>query len=96
MLQKLQSHPLQSSHIQRLQSWRRKLQLRAAEVYPGVKTRVITALGSLGSISVALQGYVSGIPTNKLINAEQLAIVAFVLFTLAYWTRSLSNNEPIK
>lgn len=93
--QRSKSSKLDSKAPQLKLSWRQRFQLRAAEIYPGVKTRVVTALGSLGTLAVALQGYVTGIPANRYIDPEQLAVAGFVLFTLAYWTRSLSNNEPI-
>ena len=85
-------HP---SQFQPKRSLRQRFQLRVAKVLPGLKTRITTALGAIGSGSAVLLEYVKGAPLDQLISAKQLAVLGFVLFSLAYWFRSLSNNEPI-
>lgn len=62
---------------------------------PGFKTRLATGLGAVGTAAVALQGWVTGLPLDKFMTGTQIAIASAVLFTLAYWFRSLADREPV-
>jgi hypothetical protein len=63
-----------------------------AKIAPGVKTFIVTALGLLGNGAAFAQEYVTGIPLDKFATAEQIMIVNVILFTLAFWFRSLANR----
>jgi hypothetical protein len=68
-----------------------KLEAWLTKKAPGVKTFLVTALGAVGSWAASMQEYLSGVPLDKLVKAEQALIVTAVLFTLAFWTRRLSR-----
>lgn len=59
---------------------------------PGVKTKIVVGLGAIGNGAAALQGYITGIPTNKFVTGEQIAIGTFILFTLAYWFKDMGTR----
>lgn len=63
---------------------------------PGVKTKIVTFLGMIGSGAAALQNYVTGIPVNRFVTAEQVTIVTFVLFTLAFWFKDMGTRVAIR
>lgn len=69
-----------------------KFETWVASWMPGFKTKTVTALGALGTAAAVLQGYVSGLPLEKFMNATQIAIASAVLFSLAYWFRSLADK----
>jgi len=60
-----------------------------ASIAPGQKTKIIQFLGLLGNGAVALQGYVSGLPLDKIITSENIIILNVVLFTLGYWFKDI-------
>lgn len=60
---------------------------------PGFKTFVISAVGVLGSAGAAAQEYLTGIPLDKFVTAQEALIVTTVLFTLTFWARSLTNRS---
>lgn len=62
-----------------------------ASITPGVKTRLVTFLGAIGSMAGSLQEYISGIPLNEMVTAEHAVMIAAGLFTLAFWFRGLSK-----
>lgn len=81
-------------HRHRHQSFRHRFNQQASDVLPGWKTRLTVALGSVGNLAFLAQGYLSGLPLDKLsINPLHLVVANVVLFTLAYWFRSLSDNH---
>ena len=59
---------------------------------PGIKTKVITGLGFIGSTAALLQEFVSGLPLSTIIGATEALIVTSVLFALAFWFRSMARN----
>lgn len=59
---------------------------------PGVKTRMVAGLGTLGSVAALMQEYISGLPLDKFISATSITIIGMVLFTMAFWFRGLSNR----
>lgn len=63
---------------------------------PGVKTKVVTFLGLIGTGASSLQSYVAGIPINKFVTAEQISIAAFILFTLAFWFKDMGTRVAIR
>jgi hypothetical protein len=65
-----------------------------AKITPGVKTFLVTALGLLGNGAAAMQEYITGIPLDKFATGLQIMIINMVLFTLAFWFRSLANRAP--
>lgn len=60
---------------------------------PGMKTKIIAAVGALGMLAALLQDYITGLPLEQFISAPKLAITNAILFTLAYWTKRLSDKE---
>ena len=70
-----------------------KFQNWCAKWMPGLKTFIITGLGAVGSVAAMLQEYFTGLPLDKFMTGTQVAIATTVLFTLAFWTRSLSNRD---
>lgn len=71
-------------------TWTR-FNLWMASLMPGLKTKLVTGLGAIGSAAAMLQGYITGLPLDKLLSATQLLVLAFVLFTLAFWFRGLTD-----
>lgn len=65
-----------------------------ASKLPGLKTKIVVALGALGNVSFALQEYVKGLPLDNIINARNIVILNVVLFTLAFWFRSMADVTP--
>ena len=63
---------------------------------PGVKTKITTFLGMVGSAAAALQNYVMGVPVNKFVTAEQISIAAFILFTLAFWFKDMGSRVAVR
>ena len=59
---------------------------------PGFKTRLVTGLGSLGTLAGFMQEYISGVPLDKFITGTQIAIVTCVLFTLSFWLRNIGKR----
>lgn len=64
-----------------------------ASLMPGLKTKLVTGLGAVGSAAAMLQGYITGLPLDKLLTATQVTTVTIVLFTLAFWFRTLTDKE---
>ncbi len=62
-----------------------------AKIAPGVKTFTVTFLGMFGSMAASLQEYVTGIPLTTFVTAEQALFITAGLFTIAFWTRWLTN-----
>jgi len=53
--------------------------------FPGLKTRITSALGAVGSAAIVLQQFVTGLPVTKWISAELLQGVTLALFCLSFW-----------
>lgn len=60
---------------------------------PGVKTKIIAALGALGLWASAMQEFVSGLPLEQFVTGRTVAITGAILFTLAFWTRRLTDKS---
>lgn len=60
-------------------------------IAPGLKTKIVTGLGAVGSLAALLSEYVAGIPLAQFIGATEALLVTAVLFTLAFWFRSMSK-----
>lgn len=61
------------------------------ERMPGLKTKLVTAFGAIGSAAGLMQEYLTGIPLNQLLGVTEALLVSAVLFTLAFWARHLSK-----
>lgn len=59
---------------------------------PGLKTKLITALGAVGSAAAIGQVWLTGIPLDKLVTPTAALIVTTVLFTLAFFFRGLGDR----
>jgi hypothetical protein len=70
----------------RFQNW-------VASWAPGLKTKIVTFLGAIGSFAAILQQWVTGIPLDKFVSGTTIVIVSAVLFTLAFWFRGLANRN---
>lgn len=65
-----------------------------ASWWPGAKTKIVTALGAIGSLAAMGQDYLTqltGLPSNT-ITGTKIAVASFVLFTLAYWLRGIGDR----
>jgi hypothetical protein len=60
---------------------------------PGLKTYIVTGLGALGSLAAVLQEYITGLPLSEFMTGTQIAVATAVLFSLAFWTRHLTNVQ---
>lgn len=69
-----------------------KFEAWVAKVTPGLKTKLATGLGALGSLGAMGQEYITQMPTSKFITAEQIAAASFVLFTLSFWFRGIGDR----
>ncbi len=63
-----------------------------ASKLPGWKTKLLTGLGALASLALSVQDYITGIPLSDLTSPKTALLVTFGVFTLAYWTRRLSDK----
>lgn len=61
------------------------------KIAPGLKTKLVTGLGAIGSLAAVLQEFISGLPLSQLVGATEALIISAVLFTLAFWFRSMSR-----
>ena len=61
-------------------------------IAPGLKTKLVAALGFIGSTAGLLQEFVTGLPLSQLIGATEALLVTSVLFALAFWFRSMRND----
>lgn len=68
-------------------------ELWVASCMPGLKTKLVTGLGAVGSAAALLQQYITGLPLDKLMTATQITTVTIVLFSLAFWFRRLTDKE---
>jgi len=62
---------------------------------PGVKTKIVAALGALGNAAYTVQQFVIGIPANDIVNARNLVILNLILFTLAFWFRGMGERHDV-
>ena len=69
-----------------------KFEFWVASIAPGLKTKIISALGVIGSASALCQEWVTGIPLSQLIGTTEALIVTTVLFSLTYWFRRLADK----
>jgi hypothetical protein len=64
-----------------------------ASVLPGLKTKIVAGLGSLGMLGAYAQEYVSGIHLDQFISSKTTALISAGMFTLAYWFRGLADKK---
>lgn len=62
-----------------------------ASITPGIKTKLVTFLGSIGSLAGAMQEYITGVPLSQFVTAEHAVMITAGLFTLAFWFKGLSQ-----
>jgi hypothetical protein len=62
-----------------------------ASITPGIKTKLVSFLGGVGSLAAFTQEWISGIPLSQFVTAEQALMVTALLFTLSFWFRGLSR-----
>lgn len=60
--------------------------------FPGAKTKVMLALGTLGNAAAVFQSFVTGLPTTKYISAEFLGGMSMVLYMLAFWFQGMGDR----
>lgn len=60
---------------------------------PGIKTKIVAAIGAVASAAATLQEYVSGLPLEHWITANNIVILNVVLFSMAFWFRGLASRE---
>lgn len=74
------------SKVDQFETW-------SASWLPGMKTKLIAGIGTVGMLAAVSQEYITGLPLDQFISAPKLAMTNAVLFTLAYWTKRLSDKE---
>jgi hypothetical protein len=74
------------NYINKFETW-------VASWLPGAKTKIIAGLGALGMFAAYTQEYVTGLPLVQFMKTETVALVNAGLFTVAYWTRRLTDKE---
>ena len=65
-----------------------------AKWWPGLKTKIVAALGAIGSAAALGQDYLTqltGLP-NNVITGTKLSIFTLVCFTLAFWFRGMGDR----
>lgn len=60
---------------------------------PGFKTFLISAVGVFGSAGAAMQEYLTGVPLEKFVTAQEALIITTLLFSLTFWARTLTNRS---
>lgn len=60
---------------------------------PGLKTKIIMAVGAVGSFAGVLQDYLTGLPLSTFLTATHIAIITGVLFTLGFWARMMTDRN---
>lgn len=60
---------------------------------PGFKTKLAAGFGAIGSLAAVMQEYITGLPLDKFMTGTQVAVATAVLFSLAFWFRSLTERE---
>lgn len=60
--------------------------------FPGAKTKIMLALGTLGNAAALTQSFVTGLPTTKYISAEVLSGASMVLYMLAFWFQGMGDR----
>lgn len=70
-----------------------EFQLWAASKWPGVKTKALAALGVLSSVAALFQDYITGLPLVQLVGEKVALAIVASLFTLIFWTRTLTNKS---
>lgn len=59
---------------------------------PGLKTKIMLALGFIGTSAASIQTFVTGLPVTHYITAETLSVTTAVLYALAYWLHGLGDR----
>lgn len=63
-----------------------------ASFMPGLKVKILTGIGMVGTAAGVLQEFVTGLPLSVFLSATQVAIVTLVLFSLTFWARILTSR----
>lgn len=66
-----------------------------ASLMPGLKTKLVTGLGAIGSLAAVGQEYVTGLPLSEFMTGTQIAVATTVLFTLAFWLRGIGERASV-
>lgn len=69
-----------------------KFEAWVASWIPGLKTKVVAALGALGSLAALGQEYITGLPNSTFMTGTQMAMAATIMFTLAFWLRGIGDR----
>lgn len=59
---------------------------------PGLKTRLTIYAGVIGSTAATLQQYITGLPLEKFVSGQTIAISGLVLALLALWFRGMGER----
>lgn len=60
--------------------------------FPGLKTKIVTAAGALGSAAAMIVAYMQSVPLDQVISAKTLALSMLVANTLAFWLRGIADR----
>ena len=69
----------------RFQNW-------AASWAPGLKTKIVSFLGFVGTAAAYGQEWITGLPLSTFVSGTTINIVTMALFSLAFWFRGLANR----
>lgn len=59
---------------------------------PGWKTFLTTALGAIGSTAAVCQQYITQLPLDKFITANQIAVATLAISLLALWFNRMGDR----
>lgn len=60
--------------------------------FPGLKTKAMLLLGTVGNGAAVLQGFFTGLPTFKYITPEMLGMISMALYVLAFWFQGMGDR----
>lgn len=64
---------------------------KVKKIAPGLKTKIVAGLGALGSLAALLSEYFAGVPLAQFIGATEALLVTTILFSLAFWFRTMGK-----
>lgn len=61
-------------------------------IAPGLKTKVISALGFIGTTAALLQEKITELPLAHFVSDTEIAGITLILFALSFWFRALAKD----
>lgn len=60
--------------------------------FPGIKTKAVLLMGTVGQGAALLQEFFSGLPTADFISTKTLSLISLALFVLAFWFKNMGER----